>query len=66
MYPWDEPEGICSGCGAPLNEYMVGGYRLHDGTYAVPASIVCKTIDDATFKVIRRILEELVDAAQAS
>ena len=35
--PWDQPNGCCAQCGAPLNEYMVGGYRLHDGTFAVSA-----------------------------
>lgn len=36
--PWNKPNGCCSQCSAPLNEYMVGGYRLHDGTFAVSAT----------------------------
>lgn len=36
--PWNKPNGICAQCGAPLNENMVGGYKLHDGTYAVRAT----------------------------
>lgn len=35
--PWDRPNGCCSQCGAPLNAYMVGGYKLHDGTFSVSA-----------------------------
>jgi len=27
---WNKPNGYCSKCGAPLNEYLVGGYKLHD------------------------------------
>jgi hypothetical protein len=31
----DKPNGCCSQCGAPLNEYMVGGYKMHDGEFSV-------------------------------
>lgn len=35
---WDKPNGMCGQCGSPLNEHMVGGYRIHDGnTDAVSA-----------------------------
>ncbi len=33
--PWDRPNGLYSHCSAPLNEWLVGGYRLHDGQFAV-------------------------------
>lgn len=36
---YDQPNGQCSHCGAPLNEHMVGGYKLHDGTFATPAKV---------------------------
>ena len=36
---WDKPNGCCSQCGAPLNEYMIGGYKLHDGKFSVKARI---------------------------
>ena len=37
-YNYGKPNGLCSQCGAPLNAYMVGGYKLHDGRYAVAAA----------------------------
>lgn len=27
---WDQSNGCCSQCGAPLNEYLIGGYKLHN------------------------------------
>jgi len=34
-YKWHKPMGCCSNCGAPLNEYMIGGYRIHNGEFGV-------------------------------
>lgn len=38
-FPWDRPCGLCAYCGAPLNEYCVGGYKLHDSKFSVGAAI---------------------------
>jgi hypothetical protein len=32
---WNKPNDFCGQCGAPLNEYCVGGYILHDSEHAV-------------------------------
>lgn len=29
-HDWDQPNGKCSSCGAPLNSQCIGGYRLHE------------------------------------
>ena len=36
--PWNKPNGLCAQCGGPLNEYCVGGYKLHDGEFSVAAA----------------------------
>lgn len=32
----DQPNGTCSACGAPLNAYLMGGYRLHAHLHRPP------------------------------
>lgn len=56
--PWDKPNGCCSHCGAPLNAYLIGGYKLHDGTFSVAAPTTSVTITASNIRILGRPLEE--------
>ena len=66
-FPWDKPNGLCSHCGAPLNENLVGGYKLHDGQFAVAAAANMTAseiesaiaISEGNIKALRGRLEKL-------
>jgi hypothetical protein len=58
--PWDKPNGTCSHCGAPLNAYLVGGYKLHDGHYAVAAaSNMTRSQIEAAIKISEENIQAL-------
>ena len=56
---WDKPLGCCSQCGAPLNQNLVGGYRLHDGETSVSwdCNAIATEVADMQKRINKRVAQ---------